>query len=210
MKMPNMNAVTKQASAESEDARRSLELVERMEIAKDPELRTAVGWVAEVKDRLNAVEDRRKKIVEPLKEALSEVDALFKPALDLLKSAEKTIKGKVSDYTDQQTAKRHKLLSAAGDANDSAKTEKLIAEADEYNLPKVPGMSLRHSIDIEVFDPEKAMLWCVENERWDLLQVNVKALKALAKAEGSPMPAGVLVTPKTTVAITVDKVERPS
>ena len=200
----DMGAASSQASVEAVEAEGYLAHITKMEIADGVELRFAVGVVAEIKEKRAAVDGQRRRFTDPAQAIVDEANAFFRPALDSLAACEAIIKTKVVDFDAWQAARRDELLIAVG----KGKAE--LAEADACIVPKVPGMSLRRSMRIEVTDARAAIEWCIANKRLELLQLNEKAIKALAKAangHGLEIP-GVTVRTSATVAITVAKVER--
>ena len=211
----DMAAASEEATAGVKEATQYLEHIEKMEIVNDAELKFAVGVTAEIKEKHGEVDDQRRKFTDAAQAIIDEANAFFKPALKSLKQCETVLKEKVLEFDQRQAKRRDELLGAAGEvsAGPDANPEKakaFLEEADTCIVPKIPGLSLRRAVKIDVTDASEAIQWCIDNDRTELLQLNEKAIKVLAKAangHGLEIP-GVKATPSATVAITVSEVER--
>lgn len=206
-------AAAKTANADVEEASEALAHIEPMTIESQADLRFAVALAAEVKERAAAVDAKRVKITDAARLIIDEVDKLFKPAVASLVKCEKLIKDKIVAYDVGLAVKRERLLTEASEAAKEEHDEdagELLKLADACVPEKIKGLSLRRSTKVEIVDAQSAIDWCVANGRWELLQINERAIKALAKASsyaGVRIP-GVNVAPSTVAAITVGEVER--
>ena len=197
------------AESEASDAQRSLELLQQTEITNQTELEWMVRAVAEVKDKHGEVDTKRLSFVEPLKAVIDDINAFFKGALTSLIESEKVCKAKVTDYVHTERVRRLDLLGQVENNTSPVVREELIEQADNHVVDKVAGMSLREGWDCEVTDREALVTWAVKTNQLHLLQPDPKALTATTKAYGSdPGIPGWRAAPKTTVAITVDRVKR--
>lgn len=203
--LPEMKIVADTANEEAQDAEKALSFINKMSITNQADLKFAVGVVAEVKERANAVEEKKKTFTDPLKQVIKDLDAFFKPALDSLKMAEANLKEHIASFHERAEETRRNLILEAG--KNPEKAAALIKEADTHIIEKIDGLSVRSNIAIAISDAGGAVQWCAQNGRWDLLQLNEKAIKAIAK-EGATLPPGVVAVPNSTIAITVDKVQR--
>lgn len=209
----NMGAAQEAGNAQTEEANQYLEHIRKMDLTTVPEIQFAVGVVAEIKEKHAAVDEQRHKFIDPAQRIIDEANGLFKPALKSLKECEAVIKEKLVAVDGNWRKKRDELIAKSGEAGavgDAGQAEALMSEADAHLIPKVPGLSFRRSVAVDVRDPAAAVRWCIDNHRSDLLQLNEKAVKALAKAsdgQGVDIP-GVAITPSATVAITVKDVVR--
>lgn len=211
IEQPNMVAAAEQAGVETIEAEDALDFIKSMAIASPAELKFAVGAVAEVKEKANIVDGKRKEIVDGLRAVIKTVDDLFRPPITALTEAEKIIKGKITGYVVGVETDRQEVLTKAGHAaakGDTTIAADLIATAADLEIAKIPGMTLTRKTTFELTDTKAALAWCIENKRFDLLQINEKALAALVKADAVPAIPGLVVLPKVSVAITTSRVKR--
>lgn len=204
MRMSDLKEAEKLGASQAEEATESLERIKALPIADVSGLRFAVALTAEVKDRSGEFEAVRKRFVDPLNAVVKDLNAQFKPAGTSLSEAEGVLKGKISDFVLAQRAKRQAMIkqaSEASQAGDSAEAERLIAEAEKLEVPKIPGLAVNESWGGEVENPDEIPR--------EFLIPDVKALAALTKAKkGDPKIPGWRASPTATVAITVSKVKR--
>jgi hypothetical protein len=189
-------------------ATQALTVAERAIITSPVEMRVAVSWAAEIKERAAAVDAKRLGFVDPAQQIIDNANAFFKPAIAALNKAEKTVKGKISGYSNSLLEERDRVLAQVEDADEGRRAE-LLEQADALLPPKVPGCGMAHSWKGAVTDADRLIAWAVEHRRLDLLAPNEKTLKALTKAKGGdPQIPGWGARPDTVVSITVSKVER--
>lgn len=206
------------ASVEHESAKKSLELLKGSEIQTDAHLHGAVSYIAEHKNKFAAAVEKRDSFTGPLKKAIAEIQItvtklndVFEPAMTSLKECEATAKKKIVAFAEAQAVERRKMIQSAGDASAAGETavaQEHIKRAEAYEVPKVAGMSLRRAVEFQVLDAGDAVAWCVQNGRLDLLTLDEKACKALAKAGKLPEMDGVRWGETYSVAVTADKVKR--
>lgn len=204
--IPKLTDVRKSAAPVTTDAENALGLIEQLSIASPEDLDTAVTWTAEVKKKFTEIDEKRKSWVDPLRAVIDDINATFKPALDALKTAEKTIKNSISGYVNESSEKRDALLAEAGSKSNGSQTA-LLEKADELIPPKIKGLSIREKWTGEIFDMDTLLDWIIENDRYDLLVPNVKALESVTKTAGrDPGIPGWRAYRSNVVAITPSKV----
>ncbi len=207
----DMDAAEAAGDEDLEEATQYLDHIRKMKIATHPEMKAAVGFAAEIKEKHAAVNAQRQKFTDPAQDIIDEANAFFSPALRSLAACEVALKAEIVDHDLRMSTRRDELLDAMSEPyNNAEDRSEMMAEADACIVPKVPGLSMRRSVEVKVADEAAALAWCVENNRFELLQLNEKAIKALAKATNGRGPdvPGVTVARTSTAAITVAKVER--
>lgn len=175
----------------------TLELLQKMEITSAPELKAAVGWTAEIKDKMAEVTAERDSFLKPLKDVTKRLSDKYKPAIDSLKACEAATKKAVTTYVQTVEAYQKKALSE-GD----------VEKAQEVEVPKVKGMSLRRKLKVEVTDAKALVDYCIENGYVNMLLPNVEAMEKMAQKDLLGDTPGLRVVEDITVAITASKVER--
>lgn len=207
--IPKLTEVRKSAAPVTSDAEKALELIESLSVTTHADLETAVVWTAEVKSKFDEIDGKRKSWVDPLRAVIDDINATFKPALDSLKKAEKSIKASISDYVNENAEKRNALLAEAGGKTNGSQLA-LLEKADQYLPPKIKGMSIREKWTGEIYDADALLDFIIENDRYDLLMPNIKALESLTKAAGrDPGIPGWNAYQSNVVAITPSKVVKP-
>ncbi len=218
-KLPTVDMAAAQAEAnvEAEEAKQYLAHIFDMEITTNDQLKWTVGITAEIKEKAALVDAKLRRFTDAARAIITEADALFKPAIKSLGECEKVLKNKMVEFDIRQAGRRDELLMEAGEVStgkgdaDLDKASALLSDADACIVEKVPGLSFRRSVKVDMLDPEAAVQWCVENNRLELLQLNEKAIKALVKSTSSPSSLkipGVVVNRSSVAAITVGDVER--
>lgn len=206
--MSNSLAVAEQAEViqaagpQTKDAEASLDFIKRLQIVNTADFAGAVRMVAQVKNKAEEVDAKRKEYTSKLAEIVDQFNGEFKPGLEALKEAEKTLKDKLAGFAKTQGERRAALLleaSAAAEAGDQAKADDLIAEAEGCEVPEVKGCSIRDVWTGEVEDPA-----VIPRE---YLIPDEKALKAVTKARKcDPKIPGWRAYPQPSVTITVSRV----
>lgn len=194
--------VTQAAGPTAKDAAASLDFIKGHTIETGAQFAGAVRMIAEIKSQWTAVDAKRKSYTAKLAEVVDQFNAEFKPPLEALKEAEKTLKEKLAGFAKARAEQRAALLleaAEASEAGDRAKAEALIAEAAGCEVPAVKGCSIRDVWTGEVVDAE-----AIPRE---YLIPDEKTLKALSKARKcDPGIPGWRAYPSPTVTITVSKV----
>lgn len=193
----DMEQATAAGAEVASGARESLEVVEALSIPGDITYREAVVVIAEIKEQLKAVLERREAIVRPLKTALAEVNALFKPATDQLEAAETYMKAKVLEARVRLHESADALMQEASASGD----HRLVAKADEMRPPDLAGVSLQTVWGGEVVDEDKIPR--------KYMMPNLKKLTADTKAaSGAVTIEGWRPQRTERMAITTEKIER--
>jgi len=142
----------------------------------------AAAAMREVHDRLKALEKRRKNITDPLHKAKREVDALFRPARELLERAKAALKAGLE-------------RSAAAQLHAYEQAVEAVEPVNAIPPTPAPGTSLRWDHEIVVLDEDKIPkeYWCLD---WSALRIAAK--------EGRDVP-GVRFDPVQKVSLTGGK-----
>ena len=118
--------------------------------------KTAGECLQGIKGELRDLETRRKTITGPLHKAKKAVDALFKPATESLKAAEKSLKTSMGNYVaeiQRQQDDATRAAAAAAAANKPVKeVEALLIKTTEIEAPRVEGVSTRQVTKFEIED----------------------------------------------------------
>lgn len=94
-------AITQEVEVATREAGKVIDTTNKIKIRKDADLTAATGQVSEIKRLYKNIDGKRKSITAPLRQAIKEVDDLFKEPLTSLKTAEDTIKTEMLRYSDQ-------------------------------------------------------------------------------------------------------------
>ncbi|MEX3929782.1 hypothetical protein AB4Y36_38225 [Paraburkholderia sp. BR10936] len=188
----------------------------------------AAHQLREYKQQYEALEARRVAITGPMNIALRNVNALFKPVMDRLDEASRTLRSRMLDWTrkEQQRiaeenaareraarATREALEARAREAAQQGKHEEahaLTQGAAVMSAPVVPlkvaavaGVSTRTNWTAECTDLAALVAYVAEHPEYlNLLQANQQALTALAKAQKTALAIpGVRAFDRGSVAI---------
>lgn len=138
--------VKKEMQNETKDAQDVLDHVNGFEIKGQEDLEFAAELLADAKGHWNRLEEKRKKITQPMREALNEVQALFKPALNFYAECEVLLKTKIAEAHREAQAEQDRALAAAQTAHeqgDRAGTAAALAKAQTSELENPKGVSTR-------------------------------------------------------------------
>lgn len=202
LKMPTQ-AVAKAAAAEL--VPQELPLGAEYAIDSQAELDQAAEWLREVKTTLKSLDEKRKSMTRPIDAFKREILDYFNPAEKRLERQERQLKQAILDY--QRKVEVHQLeieaalrdahaaLQEAADAKAAAlraKGRDNAAAAIEAAVPPVPvvvpdydrpaGISTRTAWRAVIDDFAAYALWCVVNDRFDLLQPDTVKLHQFAAA----------------------------
>ena len=141
----------------TKDANEAVKLV----ISSDAEYEKASDMLVRVKGHLREVTTQKKKITDPMNQALKETRALFKPIEDKLEDAKSTISNGMLAFRAQQRAEaeaKEAELQAAVDSGDmdldDALTEMPTATQDKTTYGKKGATTVRTIKEIVVEDPK--------------------------------------------------------
>lgn len=206
--IPNVNEAEVAAKPVNEEALTVRTAVGDLAIQSHHGMKLAVQSIAEIKEKAEEVDAKRRSFVDPLRKVIDDINGFFKPAVESLKDAEKILKDKVAAYVADQHTARDEMLAEAQNYSNGDRVD-LIDRATKLVPPKMKGLSIRESWTGKVTDASSLVRWAVENNRLELLKVDDKALKALTKAAGRDpeIPGWTAVLTRTT-AITTSKIER--
>lgn len=203
VQLPKMGDVALQASTNAEEAEDALALVKSVSLQTNEDMEQAAAIVGELKTKRKEVDTQLKRFTKPLKGVIKDIEAFFRPAIKALDECEAMLKGKIAAFTEQQASKRDELIDAAGQAlrSGEAAPAALLAEADFYMVPKLPGVSIRELWDGEVVDASQIPR--------EFMIPDIKALRALTRARKcDPQIPGWRAFRRSSVAITADDVAR--
>lgn len=209
MKLPETQAITKAAEQHTNKAQNALEFVSEHGLIESLEdYRAAPRYIAELKEKREELENKRREWTDPLNAVIKSITAAFKPATEFYDQAEALLKDRLAAFYHNQNDRRNKLLSSVASEKDAAKRDIIMDEAAWAEVPKLKGVSLRVSWTGRVLDEATLKQDLIEHARWELLTPNVKALEALTKAQkGDPFIPGWMAFQKTVVAISKSLVE---
>lgn len=136
-------------------------------------LSQATDILSKIKTASKDVKKRKEEITKPLNDALKSARSLFKPIEDDLASAERTIKDKMLDYSNEverkaaeQAAKLEKRVEKG-----TMRTDTAMRKMDEIETlgTQVQGengtVQFRTVRNIKIVDPTKIPLKCLMNEK---------------------------------------------
>ncbi len=143
-------ALVKEAAREAADWSASLPTVRALIIESTEDFELASEAVKHARANWKKLEERRKSVTQPMMAAKAGVDALFKPALEILLEIEGTLKAKIGAYIEAQRSAQVQAMNAAG---------AVFAAGGEPSamIPEVPtskGISVKSVWEAEVTDPE--------------------------------------------------------
>lgn len=165
------------------------------EIEDDADYEIAAEGLKEIKRIAKELEERRKKITQPINAALREFNSLFKPPQTMLSNAEGYFKRKLQDYSSAVEARsRVAMLAAAeasraGDFDTAHEASKGIVER-----PVVQGITHTDYYDWEIVDVDQVPA------EFLVTMVNAAAVEKHIKEAGKnepPAVAGLLFVKKT-------------
>lgn len=149
--------------------------------------RNTIVLLADTKEMISAIDEKRKYLTKGARETVSRVDAEFKPAIADYKQAEAILKDKLLEYRGDVRSIRTKMLAAGEEPNVEAP-------------PEVEGVSVRSNVVTTVFDED-----LVPDKFW-IQTIDVGAIAA-ALENGEDVP-GARSDVNESLAITVKKVQR--
>ena len=124
-------------------------------LVKSPEHEaSAILFLKPLKTFRKSVEDTRKKIVKPIKDLAKDIDAIFKPRLDVIDGIERKIKDKLRNYRTEVEKAAEKERQRVEEQNrkkaerHAAKVEKAIENGKD---PSAVAMPVMHDVQ----EPEK-------------------------------------------------------
>jgi hypothetical protein len=202
MKTPDAVTIVKAGEEHQGKASAALDFIENEATIENlADYVTAPRVIADLKTQRDALDAQRKEWTGPLNAVVKSINSAFKPATEFYDKAEAILKERLSTFYHSQTEHRTKLLQGVERASDEDRGV-LMAQADEAELPKLKGVSYRVSWTGEVLNGEELKSFLIENNAWEFLVPDVKALQAHSKAlKGKVDIPGWRAFQKTVVAI---------
>lgn len=163
---PNLTPVKRQVTTISNQAGDLM-------IDSQESLSQATDILSKIKASAKDVEKRKKEITDPLNAALKSARSLFKPLEDDLSTAERTIKGKMLDYSNEVEEEARKKAAKLEDRVErgTMRTDTAMRKMDEIETvgSSVQGASgsvqFRTVRNIKIVDPTKIPLKYLSNEK---------------------------------------------
>jgi len=163
---PNLTPVKRQVTTISNQAGDLM-------IDSQESLSQATDILSKIKTSAKDVEKRKKEITDPLNAALKSARSLFKPLEDDLATAERTIKGKMLDYSNEveakaaeQAAKLEKRVEKGTMRVDTAMRKMDDIETVGSSVQGASGsVQFRTVRNIKIVDPTKIPLKYLSNEK---------------------------------------------
>lgn len=136
-------------------------------------LSTATDILSKIKTSAKEIEKRKKEITDPLNASLKSARALFKPLEDDLATAERTIKGKMLDYSNEVEAKAAKEAAKLEDRVErgTMRTDTAMRKMDDIETIGSSVQGAKGSVqfrivrNIKIVDPTKIPLKYLANEK---------------------------------------------
>jgi hypothetical protein len=122
------------------------------EIVSDEYQDFAAQLLREVKAEWSAVEEERKKITKPLNEATKATNALFKPVLGALESAEQILKNKIAGYLQAKQNANTAALMASVQLETPQQAMQVISQIEPVQAPQ--GVSVRKVWKFVIENPD--------------------------------------------------------
>lgn len=182
------------------------------EITNDEQQQLAAKTLVSVKANAKELKSKKKAILDPLKESVKEINALFKPAEDHLAEIEQAIKDATLAYHEIQEVKAQKEMAKIEKGMDSGKlsVEKGIAKLAGVYTPDGTLQAGTGSVqfrnkpwDVKITDVDTLIKMrpslLTRARVLEMLRLEIKAdIKA-----GAPVPDGVEVYRERTAAVRV-------
>jgi hypothetical protein len=146
-------------------------------------LSTATDILSKIKTSAKEIEKRKKEITDPLNASLKSARALFKPLEDDLATAERTIKGKMLDYSNEVEAAAAKAAAKLEDRVErgTMRTDTAMRKMDDIETIGSSVQGAKGSVqfrivrNVKIVDPTKIPLKYLMNEKvMDALKTAVR------------------------------------
>lgn len=179
-KIPSSAEVASMVTAEKTEVDELKNYLDAVKIEGQADLDFAAEALRSVAEKHDAIDEKRKSWVNPLNRVTRDINATFKPVLDVLKRAESGLKRKIGEYHVKAERERLALLEQASKAaskNSPKKAEALIEKADLLDVEQIDGLGVSMAWSGEVVDATKIPR--------EYLVPDVKKLLAVTTAGGS-------------------------
>ena len=150
------------------DADKALDLCkETLTLSQDVEVKDKDGYeraalmLTEMRNQKDRIESHRESFVRPLADYIKNLNLLFKPSLDFLKSAEEVLKKGLLGFRlccRVQEKDNLALAQKAAQDGDSDLFNSQMALVSSFQLPKIKNISFRDKWEFEVEDINKIPL----------------------------------------------------
>ena len=142
-----------------------------LRIETDEEYEVIALALRKVKAKGKEIKSIKEGITKPIQEALANVRELFKNAENRLSDAETYCKAGLSDYIAAVVEEAQEMMDEATKTGDT----EAMADAAAWEVPKVEGISIRHTEEVYVFDEKKVPV--------KYMSIDMKKIRAAAKAK---------------------------
>ena len=122
-----------------------------IELDTPGDYKEVAGDLVLIKSRLKEIEDLKKGITKPIREALDKVNEHFKQPIEIMKSVESAIKKGMSGYIVGVREAAQECLEEALANSDTAG----IQEAQSYKEPTITGIQVRNNQTVIIEDETK-------------------------------------------------------
>lgn len=182
--------------------------VKAVKLTNKAELQFAIGAIAEIREKREAVKAKLESITKPIEKAVKEMKAFFKPALASLEESEVLLKEKALAFVLWAKDERYRLLDRVVEETDKESRVAMMRLADDLDILKIPGFDIREKEVWEVRSEKAVKDWAIRNKRWDLLAVDHKAVQNLpAPLDEADRIPGVEYTTKRWAQVTPSKLK---
>lgn len=193
-------------------------------IESDADYQAAGEALRDLKGEQKNLEAMRKSALAPIADLRSTVDGWFKPTLARYELHESALKAALRGYEQRREAERLQMEARLRDEH-AREIAAALKEADALSQagndeqaeaildllpsppvvisaqPKLAGIVNRQIWRGEVKDFTTFLLWCIDHDRLDLIQVNDQALQAFARSTKGTVPVeGATIWPETSTA----------
>lgn len=136
-----------EAQREEESAKDITESLKELEFATADDVQFAAEMLADIKGQIKRLDERRKEITAPMRQALKSANDLFKPALQHLEAGEKWLKEQLASAHKREEEAKLAALAEANEAvaegDEEAVSEALQTMAKADGLSEAEGVSYR-------------------------------------------------------------------
>jgi len=187
----------------------ALESVEALKIDDIESVKYGLQLLAALRDMHDTYNAREKELTADLKAAYEEIKSIFDKPCKQLGEAEGFVRQLILDFIESRYTKKYEILASL---NGLPEHEKLSAleRARSLDVPKIAGLQIRESQSATILNKDSLLLWALENERLDLIEINPKSATHLAKTLFSEIDIseiGLQLQPVRTIAIRLKDIE---
>lgn len=210
MNLPDIAHLADEAKTKTTEAATLSELCDKIvaegALSSDENLRDVVNAAAHVKTNIDAAEAMREERVGDLRRYLRGAEEVYAPIIKSGKRAYAALRGAITDYVVRQETTRagfqDALEQALADGAPREALKELEAQVSRHEIPNIEGLGLKKKRKVVITDYERAIKWCIEHGRDDVLLINEKGL---GEQDARDIP-GIDVVLDVTPSITASKV----